>query len=135
MIDAISIALTGLTAQKQRLSAAANNIANVSTTGAVPAAGAASTVYQPLTVNLTSLQSGESGAGVRAEVTADADGYTVIYDPSSHYANESGMIAAPNVDLNQEIVSLTEIKMAYKADLSVIRVADEMNQSLMDIIA
>lgn len=135
MVDAISIALTGLTAQKQRLSASASNIANVLTSGAVPESGASSTVYRPLRAQLTSLQSDGQGTGVRAEVTPDENGYTVVFDPSSSYANSAGEIAVPNVDPNTEMVNLMETKMAFKADLSVIKVAKEMDQALLDILA
>lgn len=135
MVDAISIALTGLTAQKQRLSASASNIANVLTSGKVPEAGGSSTVYRPLRTQLTPLQSDGQGTGVRADVTSDENGYTVVFDPTSVYANSAGEIAVPNVDLNTEMVNITETKMAFKADLSVIKVAKEMDQALLDILA
>jgi len=135
MTDAVSIALSGLRAQQTRLAAGASNIANASTTGTVPAASpsapastVASTVYKPLSVNLTSLATG----GVRADVSADPKGYSLIYDPSSPYANSEGMIAAPNVDLTREIVNLLEIKNSYKANLAVLKTQDEMLGELLD---
>lgn len=39
------------------------------------------------------------------------------------------------VDLATEFVTITETKIAYKADLAVVKVADEMNRSLLDILA
>lgn len=135
MVDAISIALTGLTAQKQRLSASASNIANVLTSGPVPEAGGSSTVYRPLRTQLSSLQSDGQGVGVRAEVTPDENGYTVVFDPASVHADSAGNIAVPNIDLNTEIVNIMETKMAFKVDLSVIKVAKEMDQALLDILA
>jgi len=137
MTDAVSIALSGLRAQQTRLAAGASNIANASTTGTVPAASpsapastaaSSSTVYKPLSVNLTSLAAG----GVRADVSADPKGYSLIYDPSSPYANSEGMIAAPNVDLTREIVNLLEIKTSYKANLAVLKTQDEMLGELLD---
>ncbi|MDP2204982.1 MAG: flagellar basal body protein [Alphaproteobacteria bacterium] len=146
MTDAVSIALSGLKAQQTRLAATASNIANASTTGTVSAASpsapastasggplvstasAASTVYKPLNVNLTSLATG----GVRADVSADSKGYSLIYDPSSPYANGEGMIAAPNVDLTREIVGLLEIESSFKANLAVMKTQDEMLGALLD---
>jgi flagellar basal-body rod protein FlgC len=143
MTDAVSIALSGLRAQQTRLAAGASNIANASTTGTVPAAspsapastasGGASvptafSVYRPLNVNLTSLATG----GVRADVTADPKGFSLVYDPSSPYANTEGMIAAPNVDLTREIVSLLEIKNSFKANIAVLKTQDEMLGALLD---
>lgn len=134
MTDALSIALSGLRAQSTRLAATASNIANVSTSGVVPSAtpsAPASTVYQPLNVSFSSLESG----GVAATVTPDPQGYSIVYDPSSVYANEAGEVAVPNVDLAAEAVKLIETKLAYKANVSVIRTQDEMLGYLLDEIA
>lgn len=134
MMDAVSIALSGLKAQQTRLSAGANNIANASTSGPVPAqppvpaVSGQPAVYKPLDVNLSSLATG----GVRADVTANAGGYSLVYDPSSPYANGEGMIAAPNVDLTREIVNITEIKHSFKANLAVLKTQDEMLGALLD---
>lgn len=135
MADALSIALTGLVAQQQKLAATANNIANAQTAGVVPdpADPSASTVYRPLQVNFLSIEAGGQGAGVRVEVTPDENGYTVIRDPQSVYANDEGLIAVPNVDYAEEFVKIIEIKAAFKANLAVIRTQDEITESLFDI--
>lgn len=147
MTEALSIALSGLTAQKQRLAATASNIANAATSGTVPNASTAgsipnadpsapaSTLYRPLQVSLTTVQAGENGYGVRADVTADAEGYTIAYSPSSSFADGEGYIAVPNVDLTTEAVTLLDIKNAYKANLAVMKTQDEMAGQLMDIIS
>lgn len=57
MLEALSIALSGLTAQKQRLSATASNVANALTED-----------YTPLETQLSSQASNGQGAGVRAQV-------------------------------------------------------------------
>ena len=132
MTDALSIALSGLTAQSRRLSAAASNIANAGTVGALPAPESpASTVYKPLSVSYTALTSG----GVSAQISEDAQGYSPVYDPSSPYANQEGLIAAPNVDFNQEVVSLMTTKTAYKANISVIKTQDQMMGDLLDALS
>ena len=135
MTDALSIALSGLTAQKTRLAATASNVANASSGGPVPsvdpsAPAQSQTVYRPLQVNLSS-----SPSGVQADVVADQNGYSVIYDPSSSFANADGFTAVPNVDLAAEAVKLTEIKILYKANLSVMRTQNEMMGDLLDIIS
>lgn len=138
MTDAVSIALSGLTAQKQRLAVSASNIANVSTAGSVPSAdpsAPASTVYRPLQANLTSVNIQGEGAGVKAEISEKQNPYSVIYDPTNFYANNEGLIAVPNVDLAEEIVKTMETKNAFKATLSVIKTEDEMMGDLLDILA
>lgn len=134
MTDALSIALSGLRAQTTRLAATASNIANASTSGTVPNAdpsAPASTLYTPVTVDFSS----QAGGGVSAQVRPDPDAYSVIYDPSSGYANADGLVAVPNVDLAQEAVNLLETKALYKANLSVIKTQDEMLGDLLDTIA
>ncbi|MDE1151850.1 MAG: flagellar basal body rod C-terminal domain-containing protein [Micavibrio sp.] len=141
MADALSIALSGLQAQQTRLAATASNIANASTTGRVPGASSsapasassstAPAVYSTVTVDFTSLESG----GVKANVTANPNGYELAYDPSASYANSDGYVAAPAVDLAQESVNLIETRTAYKANISVIKTQDEMLGELLDTIA
>lgn len=133
MVDAVSIALSGLNVQKQRLGVSANNIANMSTGGAVPENGQVSTVYRPLEVTAQSVtfENGE-GAGVQASVSEKNNSYSVVYDPNSAYANAEGLVAAPNVDLAEEAVNLLMTKTAYKANIAVMKTADEMTQSLLD---
>ncbi|MBL8712577.1 MAG: flagellar biosynthesis protein FlgC [Alphaproteobacteria bacterium] len=134
MTDALSIALSGLRAQTTRLAATASNIANASTSGTVPNAdpsAPASTLYTPVTVDFSS----QAGGGVSAQVRPDPNAYSVIYDPSSGYANADGLVAVPDVDLAQEAVNLLETKALYKANLSVIKTQDEMLGDLLDTIA
>jgi flagellar basal-body rod protein FlgC len=129
MVDALSIALSGLMAQSQSLSATASNIANATTTGALPTPQSpASTVYKPLTVNYTALP----GGGVAADVTQEQNGYSPVYDPSNAYANSQGLIAAPNVDLSQQIVNLIETKVLFKANVDVIKTQSQMTGDLLD---
>ena len=136
MVSAVSIALSGLMAQSQRLAASASNIANASTTGVLPTVESpVSTVYRPLSVSMTALMAGEGiGGGVRAEVISDPDGYSSVYDTSSVYANNERLVAAPNVDLTREIVNLIEIKSLFKANLAVLKTHDEMMGELLDTI-
>ena len=135
MSNVLSIALSGLNAQNTRLAASANNIANASTVGAVPTASGTSTVYRPLSVSYTALTAGtNTGGGVSAHVTEDADGYTVIFDPSSPFADSEGLIAAPNVDLAREAVNILESKLLFKANLSVIKIQKEMMGELLDTL-
>lgn len=140
LTPALSNALSGLNAQKLRLNTTASNVANVSTGGAVAgspeAAAGATTVYRPLTVNMTSqtLPDGQ-GAGVSAYVTEKQDGFSLSYDPSAPGANAEGFVAVPNVDLAQEAVNLIETKVLFKANAAVIKAQDEMLGSFMDIVS
>ncbi len=132
MVDALSIALSGLMAQDQRLSVSANNIANADTTGALPTPQApASTVYKPLTVNFTS----QPGGGVLSHVTSNPNGYTAVPDLNGPYANSQGLVAAPNVDLTQEMVNLLQAELLYKANIDVIKTQKHMMGDLLNMIS
>jgi flagellar basal-body rod protein FlgC len=136
MADALSIALSGLAAQGQRLSVSANNIANVVTVGALPSAESpASTVYKPLSVSYTALTAGANGSGVSTTVTEDPNGYSPVFDPSSVYADSQGLIAAPNVDFTHEFENILVSKNIFKANLSVIKTQNEMLGELLNTLA
>lgn len=136
MADALSIALTGLMAQTRRLTATASNVANATTVGTLPTQeSAASTVYKPLNVSFTALTAGSQPGGVAATITSNEDGYSSVYDPTSIYANEDGLVAAPDVDLAKEMVNLLETKALYKANLHVIKADKEMMGDLLDIVS
>lgn len=133
MTDALSIALSGLTAQKQRLATAAGNIANVSTAGTVPGNAnssvvPASTVYQPLQTNFIAMEAG----GVTTTVTMRENGYSLVYDLENNYANSEGFYAVPNIDYATELIDINISKQSFKANLAVIRVYDHMMEEALD---
>ena len=130
MVDAISTALSGLKAQQVRLSATASNIANAQTAGSPPSATAASTVYRPLSVSLTAQEAG----GVTATVVERPNGYSLVSDPQSPYADAAGNVAVPNVDYAEEAVATIETRTAFKANLAVLRVQEELNDELLNTI-
>jgi flagellar basal-body rod protein FlgC len=136
MVNALSIAISGLLAQGQRMAVSANNIANASTTGSLPTAETpTSTVYKPLDVSYAALTINGTGSGVAATVTENLQGYSPVYDPTNIYANKDGVIAAPNVDLIQENINILESKTVFKANLSVIKAQDQMLGDLLDTIS
>lgn len=133
---AFDIARSGLAASSLRVEATASNIANASARGPLPEDGSdasASGLYQPLTVVQTPVVTGATPGGVQASIVPITPSYVAVYEPGSSYANEDGMVAAPNVDLAQNVVSLEEAKAAYKANLAVIETVDEMYDALFEI--
>lgn len=131
MVGSIGIALSGMTAQTRRLDASASNVANVRSTGAVPAAdgttGDQRAAYQPLAVAQT-----DANPGTRATFTPITPAYLQEYAPDDSAANADGMVAAPNVDLARERVNQMAASRAYGANVAVVRTQDEMLKSLLD---
>jgi flagellar basal-body rod protein FlgC len=146
-MSTLSIATSGLSAASLRLNVAASNIANVLTTGPLPATGGSGAssggagpssnssnlpaVYVPLQVN----QADQSGGGTVATVSAVSPGFVAQYDPSAPYANQDGLVAAPNVDLASEFVQLLTAKYAFAANAKVVQTYYDTTKSLLDITA
>jgi flagellar basal-body rod protein FlgC len=138
----LSIATSGLSAASLRVSVAASNIANVQTTGPLPASGGSSTppssgiaptfpaAYVPLRVDQVSTSS-----GTVATVSAVSPSYTAQSDPSAPFANQDGLVAAPNVDIASEFVELATAKYSFIANAKVIQAYAETTDTLLDIKA
>jgi flagellar basal-body rod protein FlgC len=128
MIDAISSALSGLTAASRRVDAAASNIANVNTAGSFDPGGQAP--YKPV----DALQTSQSGGGVRAEFVDRDPASFAAYNPSSPLASGEGLVAVPNVDLATEIVNMKEAEIAYKANLKALQTAADLTDELLKAV-
>ena len=136
MIGAATIALSGALAQSDRVLAAASNLANQRSTGALPAAdGKAPTgkspAYQPVGATTVAQPGGGAITGYRPITPAVLPGY----DPASPNANEQGLVAVPNVDSGQEILSLSTARTAYKTNLAVLRATDQMQREALNLTA
>jgi flagellar basal-body rod protein FlgC len=143
-----SIATSGLSAASLRVNVAASNIANVNTTGPLPASGGSGTsasaaspgigptfpaAYVPLRVDQVSQSSGSTPGGTTATVSTVSPSYTAQFDPSAPYANQDGLVAAPNVDLANEFVELVTAKYSFIANAKVIQAYSETTDALLDI--
>lgn len=140
-----SIATSGLSAASLRVNVAASNIANVRTTGPLPASGASAgagssstssaypAAYVPLRVDQVDQSSGSTPGGTVATVSTVSPSYTAQSDPSAPYANQDGLVAAPNVDLASEFVQLATAKYSFIANAKVIQAYSETTESLLDI--
>jgi flagellar basal-body rod protein FlgC len=143
----LSIATSGLSAASLRVSVAASNIANVQTTGPLPASGSNTSAgtgssgiaptfpaaYVPLRVDQVSQSSGSTPGGTIATVSTVSPSYTAQSDPSAPFANQDGLVAAPNVDLASEFVELVTAKYSFIANAKVIQAYAETEDTLLDI--
>ncbi|MCP3406969.1 flagellar basal body rod protein FlgC [Bradyrhizobium sp. CCGB01] len=146
----LSIATSGLSAASLRVNVAASNIANVSTTGPLPASGGSSAsagasgpgigptfpaAYVPLRVDQVSQSSGSTPGGTIATVSTVSPSFTAQSDPGAPFANQDGLVAAPNVDLAGEFVELATAKYSFIANAKVIQAYAETEDTLLDIKA
>ena len=132
-----AIALSGLNAASRRLQVSASNVANAQSTGAVPNANGtvpagAPQAYAPLQV----VQSASAGGGVQTSVTTVTPSTTTtVFDPQASFANQDGLVAAPNVDLAQEFVGQLLASYSFAANVAVLKTNDQNTKSLLDITA
>lgn len=129
------------------MSVAASNIANVNTTGSLPASGGSSTpassgiaptfpaAYVPLRVDQVSQSNGSTPGGTVATVSTVSPSYTAQSDPNAPFANQDGLVAAPNVDLASEFAELATAKYSFIANAKVIQAYAETEDTLLDIKA
>jgi flagellar basal-body rod protein FlgC len=149
-MSVLSIATSGLSAASLRVSVAASNIANVLTTGPLPATGGSGTsggagnssnnsnfpaAFVPLRVNQVDQTSGATPGGTVATVSTVSPSFVAQSDPTAPFANQDGLVAAPNVDLANEFVQLLIAKESFAANAKVIQAFNNTTRSLLDITA
>jgi len=129
MSDVFSIARSGMQAASLRLEVSARNVANVRTTGQLPPADGTSPAPEPYAPQR--VDQVELSGGTAARVTASPS-YTPSYDPTAPYADASGMVATPNVDLANEFIQQLTAKYEFAANAAVMRTASDMTKTLLD---
>lgn len=128
MGDSLSIALSGLQANAVRVGVAASNLTNLRTSGKVDAP---ETAYQPQQTLLTAQATG----GVTAEVVPVEPATNTVYAPSDANADADGLVAMPNVSMEQNLVDSLMATTGYTANAGVIKTLAAMDRALLDIRA
>jgi flagellar basal-body rod protein FlgC len=136
MFSAINISTSALVAQRVRLNAISNNVANISTTRNEAGEPQA---YQPrfaIFQTDSSLGQGPGEAGVRVSSVEIANTPPRFkYEPDHPDADERGYVAYPNVDLTMEFVDSLEASRAYEANVGMIEVSKDLFQQTFRILA
>lgn len=129
-IDAINTALSGLFASSRSLAVSANNVPNAQTTQTTDGKGnTVNAPYVPKQVNNTSVQNG----GVTTSLSDISPASVSFFAPDNLAADENGMTAFPNVNLEQETANQLLAANTYKANASIIKRENEVFKSLLDI--
>jgi flagellar basal-body rod protein FlgC len=131
-----TIALSGMNAAARRLEVSASNVANVATTGALANAdgtvqAGAPQAYDPLAL----VQTASAGGGTQTTVTTASPSTIAVSDPTAPFANQDGLVAAPNVDLSQEMVGQMIASYSFSANAAMMKAGDRMTKALFDITA
>jgi flagellar basal-body rod protein FlgC len=134
MSSILSIATSGMLAAQQRLQVSAQNVANANSDGPLPSASASiqsqyAPAYAPQQVSQVATASG----GTQALVSNVQPSTVAVSDPTAPYADNSGQVASPNVDLANEFVAQQIAQMEFVASAQVAHIYSQMMQTLMNI--
>ncbi|WP_257167311.1 flagellar basal body rod protein FlgC [Bradyrhizobium sp. SRS-191] len=129
-----SNAVSGMNAASRRIEVSASNVANAMSTGALPNAdgtlpAGAPKAYDPLAL----VQSDVAGGGTQTTITKAGNGTSASYQPTAPFANKDGLVAAPNVDLAQEMISQLVAKYSFAANARILKASDEMSRIVIDM--
>ena len=131
----LGIAASGLSAQRARMEAISENIANAETTRGPDGTPYRRKIvsleqvgFEPLLTQGANPAPGEEGyGGVRvAGVAEDASEGPLVYDPGHPDADENGYVRMPNVDINTEMVDLMDARRVFEANASVFQAIKAM---------
>ena len=128
----IGIANSALGAQSQRITLIAQNLANADSINS-PDGGP----YQRRIPVFQPAQVGEGGdaIGVKlAEVRTDNAPPREVFDPSSPFADESGLVKEPAVNPVYEMVDMMQASRSYQANLSVVQTANAAALKTIDLL-
>ena len=125
LLNVFGVSSSALTAQSQRLSATASNIANAdSISGKDGKAYRAKQVYfQPVQVG----QDPNANQDVQVSHIVESDAPPRLeYDPNSPFANEKGFVEKSNVNTVTEMTNMISASRSYEQNVDVMQKAQQM---------
>ena len=147
MFTALTTSASGLSAQRLRMDAIADNLANVNTTrtdhggpyrrkiavfGPIPNQGVAESPFLP------NVLKPRTGQGVRVTAIEESDKpFNMVYNPHHPDRIQEGKwkdhVAMPNVNIVEEMVDMISASRAYEANIAVIQDGKSMFTKALDI--
>jgi len=130
LFGTLTIAGTGMSAESERLSAIASNIANANS-----AVGGGGQPYRAREVVFQAVSAGDDDGGSDDASSSAMDGVRVagvvqsnapthtVYDPTSTFADANGYVQMPNVNPVDEMVNMISAQQDYQANLEAFNVA------------
>jgi flagellar basal-body rod protein FlgC len=136
ILSGIQNTSAALTAEQARLDVISQNIANANT-----AHGVDGKPYQrQVVVFETALQQAMSGDGSvqmpaiqGTHIEKDSRPPIHIYDPGNPDADADGMVAMPNININEEMADLISASRTFEANLAVVKNARSMAMETLSI--
>ncbi len=157
----LTISALGMSAQRKRMNAIANNIANAETTRTEDGtpyrrkvvsmqSGEAQTfetaIAHSFDIRMDATQPGHfAGAdatfhdvqtlpgSVEARETKDPSDFKLVHDPTHPDADENGYVKLPNVNIVTEMVDMMSASRAYEANITVLNAQKAMAKDTLEI--
>ena len=141
-LSSFDISASGMTAERQRLDIASENIANSETTRTasggtyrrkmVVLEEVPSTSFRTRFNSLLNRTASKGGVKV-TQILEDQRDLNPVYNPDHPDANEEGYVMMPNVDLVKETVDGMAATRAYEANITAFNAMKLMAQRALDI--
>ncbi len=144
-MSAFDISASGLTAQRIRMDVIANNIANAQTL--VTREGGPyrrrtvvlETIGRQFNERLTLARRKNShiiGSGVKvSRIVEDRspNAFQKVYDPGHPFADSTGIVLRPNINIVQEMVDLIDASRAYEANVTALNSTKQLMSKALEI--
>jgi len=75
-----------------------------------------------------------NGGGVLTKIVTKEPSTTIAFDPNAFYADENGMVSAPFINMDEELINMKMAEQAYKTNAQTIRTAGKMFDALIGIM-
>ncbi len=133
LFSSISIAATGLSAERLRMDIIASNIANVNTTRTEDG-GPYKRKIAVFKENLdNSINNNKLGGVEVAGIVEDTTPLKRVYDPNHPDADEEGFVMMPNVDILNEMADLIIATRSYEANVTALNASKSMFLKALEI--
>jgi len=132
LLNALTIAASGMKAQGTRMRVVSENIANSESTSQTPGGEP----YRRKVLTFKDMLDRATGAQLVQvnRVMPDATDFSLKYDPSHPAANSDGYVMMPNVNPLIEMADLREAERSYEANLSVIQSTKTMLSHTLNLL-
>ncbi len=137
LLNGIDSTSSALDAERIRMDVIAGNIANANVTRDVSGKPyqRKEVVFESVLRAQQDLASPEAGSSTVhiARVQADTRPFQMVYNPGHPDADSKGMVAMPNVNINEEMVDMIASSRSYEANLAVVKNARTMAMQALSI--
>lgn len=141
-LDSFDISASGLTAERQRLDIASENLANTNTTRTesggtyrrkmVVLQEVPSTSFRSRFNSLLNRTASKGGVQV-TEIVEDQRDLNPVYNPDHPDADEDGYVMMPNVDPVKETIDAMSATRSYEANITAFNAMKLMAQKALDL--